>query len=801
MAQTTFVFIIPAVFSMYLTHTAGYTSAAHVGNTPREEPAPDLNPRSARIKVYFVNVESSVARRACAQRQLSALVDAAADIGVNLSFARYPAVTFKSCTDADSCIKEKPYCFPHGVGYIHHGLNPDAVIDYGKMYRGVLANWCSHRLLFEEMLQETHQQDYFLVLEDDILLSSMFMPRLKQFLTRYPDHWSLVAMDTFSFAKGGMLQDRFPAQDSFNSETSYGMKLFSISATKNSYWGAHAWLLNGRTMHRFVAFFNSVPATPLDWVTKATHPSHLGIWAFQPGAILQRQQATPHMLDRLTSTCRSVDGSDIEGTSEKEPALQLLESPALIPGAPEALEETKPLAGHLSPAPSQPSEVVILSLMEGGATIVEELIYRNLEAPNNMTMCKRGPVKGCNGVWPHTHPKRLEGQDVKALRGGQDFTEAVAIIVVRHPFSQIRAMQKRISKKGMKCGQKNGSADMGRPCSFEGLANTPAMLADAPCEMGTQQEGKPCWESLLEAWNSYADGYRQLLDGSLFKEVVAVRYEDLLESPEFVLDRIAKAVGAPLPDSVHVSQEVVPVDEQGNLGLERLNRAEALSKLKVLDYNANFLCHEMKELCHILDQHLVFSFAYHACQSHWPGYDELIFRGTKYAGHRDLVMKIFDKPETFRCFQPSPPEVNPNGQDVTMLSDNTPVPPSMEPVFATIWQVFEAAMNRDSGAPQQGSAFSFENSSQTSQASWTAGPKPEPESFGQQVILPVPHITENSAIDGSSGLLAERPSISDVENVTAASASDVQTSAPVREPDVRGVPVESHQFGEFQMGE
>lgn len=264
-----------------------------------------------RVKVYYVNVDSSVIRSECIRSQLEPISLEATSKGAVLHFERYSAVTFTSCKDPASCLVERPECFPTGkVGYIHHGRDGKPE-EKARMIRGVLGNWCSHLIMLRKLLQETSNYDYFLVIEDDVIFRAGFIDSLLALLKEFPHNWHLVTMDTFS-------NRHFPEHDTWTGNASRGLPLYALSETKNTYWGAHAWLMSSFTLKGFARWFERTPGIPLDWLTKVPHPPHVGLWAYQPSTLMQRQHVSEEEVNHLPSACRTVNGSDIIGSGEHD---------------------------------------------------------------------------------------------------------------------------------------------------------------------------------------------------------------------------------------------------------------------------------------------------------------------------------------------------------------------------------------------------------------------------------------------------------------------------------------------------
>lgn len=658
-----------------------------------------------RLKIYFVNLDMSLTRRRCMRDQLAKAQMELAKVNIVVAYERFPAVELANCTSVESCMREKPECFSAGAGYIHHGLldpNPSPGV-----IKGVLGNWCAHRFALEKMMSERGEYNYFMVFEDDVILLDNFVPSLVGLFNRFPHHWSLIAWDTFSHAKPGdnysieaqLFNDRFE-------DMGFGMSLYSLSAIKNSYWGAHAWLLNGFYLERFTAFFKSVPTVPLDWVTKAARPMHIGIWAYQANAVLQRQTLSMPQLLEAEPSCQGMTESLIGRRPEEVfvDAFSIHDDEELKVDAAEAAEEAATAAeaenepdheedaaqiaaldsadgddldwphlpllrpvderafllkGVAAPPPRQqvqrerPTEIFLFGQMGSGVKYFHELVARNLENPNNKTLCSNFDDTSpyCGGVWAHTNPHRVM-EVAENIRPVAELNKGLAVVVVRHPFSFLRSVQKSSvdSARHISCAPTEESqgqlGSLSEPCMYrEPDSSMPQRLKRAACMKADSDEGvaPPCWESLVKAWNGYMSGFRALGDSSLFARVVLVRYEDIVEHPRVAIGMLAQIFGLPVPDVIDVPRS--PLGNNPNA----LSYAEALEKTRRPQYGSKFSCQEMSDICSNLNSSLLFRYGYHGCQPYWPGYDELIGTGEAYQVEYESIVGLLDEPERMNC--------------------------------------------------------------------------------------------------------------------------------------------------------
>lgn len=573
-----------------------------------------------RVKAYFINLDASAQRAHCMGAQLARMEKEIMKFGGSFEYERLAAVSFTSCTNAEECMEERPECFPtkaHGFvrvhgnrGRAHQEMTPDAANETHLLH-GVFGNWCSHLIALRRMQQESSRFDYFMVMEDDVIMANFELSQsVVKLLGTFPNHWALIAVDTFNNPG-----ERIPEQDSINVD---GFPLHAISRTYGTYWGAHLWLLNARPLDRFVEFYETSPAVPVDWITKVRHPLHLGIWSYQPHQALQHgralipkialcedpsigkstiadlhRQSDVHLaLDIQHRTLQRIRGSGIPPPTGYSlvTAISGRVLPPVLEVPPAAIDAAVPgltLVHHDQPndAPSKfptPAQRGIDIEFEVEATkkwlvsaveksgLVDEFSegkparYRDLHIfgmyhsgarfaarmfnqilPPAMAEVECGSrllvnndtcIKGWRQVLHPMHPNTAADENFK---GDQD---AVAIVVVRHPFSLLRSIQRR-PITNLNCGR----ASMQHPCE---LQDTPQRVLDYErsediCRHA-DANNPVCWESLPKAWDAFAAGFDVLR--SKYHRVLEVRYEDLVEYPRSVLDRVAKSIGIKEPE-------------------------------------------------------------------------------------------------------------------------------------------------------------------------------------------------------------------------------------------------------------
>lgn len=264
-----------------------------------------------------------------------------------------------------------------------------------------------------------------------------------------------------------------------------------------------------------------------------------------------------------------------------------------------------------------PREVIILGLYNTGTNMMNDLIRKNLEKPNDVQLCKNFTAGAyCGGVWKHTHPNRLGelSAELGNLRGAinlGDFKEAVAVVMVRHPFSLMRSIQ--AANYDMDCHPNLTSPGwLKRPCFYhprpkalEAQEGMPRLFKPTCFDLASY----PCWTSIVSAWNSYTFGYLYEIQ-NLFHKVVFVRYEDVISDPSPALEQIAFSA------NVHMPRDVEAVLEPSKKlhGFDSNDNGAALMKVKSEDYMSHYSDDELQDICGQLNLPLLYTLGYAGCR-------------------------------------------------------------------------------------------------------------------------------------------------------------------------------------------
>uniref|UniRef100_A0A7S1AM43 Sulfotransferase domain-containing protein n=1 Tax=Noctiluca scintillans TaxID=2966 RepID=A0A7S1AM43_NOCSC len=526
------------------------------------------------VHVRFVNKETSSDRSQCMVVQLSRLASELAKFHIALTYRRYPAISMKGCDSVSACFLTHPECFPSGAvnskGLGHHDVDLNSF-----SLPGVIGDWCSHLQLVQELAENPLPNiDYYLLLEDDVVFTPDAAESLSDLLRASRRHWALVAFDTY---EGLSSKPLLTGNKTHVNRAVEGLPLYSLSHER-SYFGSHAWLLDSLHLRRFKNFLEETPTEALDWVPLRTRPQHYGFMAYMPGVLLQA-----HMLHgenpRILKQCTHLENSVIEDVA----AIQEQEV-----GVAAAIHRQDTVTENSSPDRNF-EEVVILGMPHSGTRLLLSLFNENYKTAQ---FCKSANGAGCGGVWTHTHPGRIAelGDDTVGR-----FQKALALIVVRHPLSTIRAIQEHKMAE-IDCGHAGPTAR----CRYH--AEEAARFTELPSAACEHADGVNCWPNIFRGWQSYIEGYKALETSDQFKGVLFLRYEDLVEEPTMALKLISSRLGHPALmkfTTVNTSKMDDPQRWNGFDFGRQLSR-------QMTDW-----CLEAKE-----GHHLAWEFGYTMCQSH-----------------------------------------------------------------------------------------------------------------------------------------------------------------------------------------
>lgn len=517
-----------------------------------------------RIKVYYINMDASVERAACLNSQLNDLEDKGWKYGLNIVSERFPAVSFSdTCKDAASCIADQPSCFPTRTAFASHGKDLSSDEENMRMIHGVFGDACSHLRVLEKMKDELDDFDYFVVLEDDVGIDEGILENFAKLFGHFPDHWSMITIDSFPWP-----QRPTPDCDVIPEETSMGLPLSGISATRSTYWGSQAWLFNADKVPLFFNFYADLPLMNADWYTKVPRPLHLGMWGFTPGQMQQMRFVDTGLQARLTSVC-SGDGVIKSDIAEM------------------ALNRDRDRERRLSVMreSSPPRELLIFGMKGAGAEWVQALVHEKIEKPLGVVLCDTSTGKSCGGVSAQLPPKQW-GEKLS------QYSEAVAIVVVRHPFALVEELRN--------AGEVHTSVCPEGDC-------------DAACESDAWYEG--LWSGVPCEWSAQMKALGAMSGKGPFHKIVVVRFEDAWEFPNRAITKIAKAVGVSQPPSVVASEVDLEINRQVGKPVQ----------LSSLEYKTEDRCGPLSHMCKNTHQGEMWKYGYHGCQLFHSEYSDAVF--------------------------------------------------------------------------------------------------------------------------------------------------------------------------------
>lgn len=231
------------------------------------------------LQAVFVNLDKSTDRASCISRQLS---------DHRIDNVRFAASEMPTCPDFDfGCVtkslESNKDCFKHGADLIHiftHGS--EGKQSKMKTAAGVLANWCSHKRLFQQiqtnhssgydfknllggnqflqkkgsLLEEKKSEKVYVIMEDDAILKPGFGDTIEDFVQNYKGAWDMVQIDTFGSTRD---QDKIGEYKNIS--------LFKPSALAE-YFGLHCLLVKESSVPKLNFEMGLMPAVPVDWFPK-----------------------------------------------------------------------------------------------------------------------------------------------------------------------------------------------------------------------------------------------------------------------------------------------------------------------------------------------------------------------------------------------------------------------------------------------------------------------------------------------------------------------------------------------------
>lgn len=259
----------------------------------------------------------------------------------------------------------------------------------------------------------------------------------------------------------------------------------------------------------------------------------------------------------------------------------------------------------------------IVGMFGSGTNLMRTFLEANFGEPaESFGTCydKSGDTRSqlpCPDFWKHTHPYRIEYFD----ESPSSLRAAVVIAMVRNPISQLASWKRTpfnlrgCSVEAGECTCDDGDTDEVSLGYFPCGANTSDKLAvnfGSPSAKSSKAKGAP-YASFMSVWNSYTTGYEFLAHADIPVKVIVVHFEDLVENPESVLERLSKELGAERPTEPVkiISYNARPFDRD-----KSKDRFAALHAIKTKSYRQAFSEADIRKMCKEFDTELLLELDY-----------------------------------------------------------------------------------------------------------------------------------------------------------------------------------------------
>jgi len=261
--------------------------------------------KKGQLEVWYVNLDESKQRAQCIEGQLKKQF---------IEPHRFSAVKYPTTCKAEDGQKANKNCFKRAFGdCMQGGINWEAVSSHGtaaaaagSVQKGVIANWCSHKRIWDLFAKDnvTKDEKYYVVLEDDVILSPKFRLGLENFIATYTGDWKFIQVDTFG-AEGRQIafhngKVTHPSQEKKFPGDNYGM---------------HCLVVKQSALEDLRTYFGTHEVIPYDWIAKDI-PGMI-TWA---GNIAQNPEGHNGFEFQKPSFCgEGIYKSNIAGLKEDKP--------------------------------------------------------------------------------------------------------------------------------------------------------------------------------------------------------------------------------------------------------------------------------------------------------------------------------------------------------------------------------------------------------------------------------------------------------------------------------------------------
>jgi len=208
--------------------------------------------KRGQMEVWYVNLEASKERKQCVETQL------------NKQFIephRFPAFQWPHCGPNEDCLRsEAPDCMAGGIDWTAVSSHGSMDKGIGAVQKGVIANWCSHKRILDQFAKDnkTGLEKYYVILEDDIILSPKFHLGLEAFIANYQGDWKYIQVDPFgkaghevAYYRGSVTEPGAPREK--EPGDNYGM---------------HCLVVKQSELEGLRNYFSTHEVIPIDWIAK-----------------------------------------------------------------------------------------------------------------------------------------------------------------------------------------------------------------------------------------------------------------------------------------------------------------------------------------------------------------------------------------------------------------------------------------------------------------------------------------------------------------------------------------------------
>jgi len=211
------------------------------------------------LEIWYVNLKGSTQREQCVEGQLKRQ---------GLEPHRFNAVKYPTKCDANEKSPKDKNCFRKLYGdCMKGGINRQAVTAHtkpgstpGAVQKGVISNWCSHKRILDQFANDTKasQEKYYVILEDDVIISPTFARALESFIATYPNEWKYIQVDPFG-APGTQVAFH---QGQVTEPGRKGEK------RPGDNYGMHCLVVKQSEVEGLLNYFSTHEVVPIDWITK-----------------------------------------------------------------------------------------------------------------------------------------------------------------------------------------------------------------------------------------------------------------------------------------------------------------------------------------------------------------------------------------------------------------------------------------------------------------------------------------------------------------------------------------------------